>query len=61
MESNIINKYKLLILSIVKNIDPEIKSVGRPIIHDYNKCIKIIIYDSKNRFIVVKNFRNKYY
>jgi hypothetical protein len=33
MESNIINKYKLLILSIVKNLDPEIKSVGRPIIH----------------------------
>ena len=23
MESNIINKYKLLILSIVKNVDPE--------------------------------------
>ncbi len=47
MESNIINKYKLLILSIVKNLDPEIKSVGRPIIHDYNKCIKTIFMIAK--------------
>ena len=42
MNNNVINRYKKLILCILKKLDPPNKPIGRPILYNYDICLKYI-------------------